>query len=162
MVSNFLLVVPAKGLVEFILPLGSSMWHEFALGLDWSAPDATSDLLETATAIIRAPGCDLATAALILAKAVGAGLHNGTGPACNDAAAAQGFVQWLHGLLRTHVFPARFALPPDDLRFLGRQLGPHGPFPIRYPMFGTRDHRPPYTFRGTRIYRIAPPLVDAG
>lgn len=156
------MVVPTNGLVEFILPLGSSMWHEFALGLDWRAPDATSDLLDAATAIIRAPGCDLATAALILAKAVGAGLHDGSGPACHDDVAARSFVLWLHGLLRTHVFPARFALPPDELRYLGRQLGPHGPFPIRYPMFGTADHHPPYRFQGARIYRNAPRLSRAG
>lgn len=145
-----------QGLTDFLMPLGAAMWHEFALGLDFSDPHATIDLLLAANAITSHPDCDRATAALILAKAAAAGFHRGEAPAGFDGQAARAFAANLADRMVTGAFAtARLALSPEALRTVIRQLGPRGPLPLPPLSLGRSAHRARYGFAGWHPVRHA-------
>jgi hypothetical protein len=146
-----------QGLTAFILPEGPDMWHEFALGVEFAAPCATIDLLMAADAVTAQPTCDHATAALILAKAAGVGFHRGDAPAAYDDQAAHAFANRLtDGMVTGRFATARFGLPPEALRLVIRQLGPHGPLALPPLSLGKGLHRPRYVFEGWHAVRQAP------
>lgn len=139
------------GLAAFLLGEGPDMWHEFALGLDFSCPRATIDLMIAADRIAARPGCDRATAALILAKAAAAGFHRGDCPAAMDAGAGRALVVRLSDALVTGAYrQAKFALPPSALRLVRQELGPRGPLAMPPLSFGHAPHAPRFAFAGWR------------
>jgi hypothetical protein len=143
-----------EGLTAWLVPEGPEMWHEFALGLDFADPRATIDLLIAADAVTRHPDCDRATAALILAKAAGAGFHLGHCPAALDGGAARALVVRLSDALVTGSFPtARRGLPPAALRLVRQMLGPRGPLEMPPLSFGSGPHAPRHVFAGWRPMR---------
>ncbi|MFZ1467691.1 MAG: hypothetical protein WAT09_01805 [Paracoccaceae bacterium] len=151
-----------QGLTACLVPLGPDMWHEFALGLEFSDPHATIDLLLAADAITSHPQCDRATAALILAKAAAAGFHRGEAPAAYDGAAARAFANRLTELMVTGTYAsARFALPPLALRLVIRQLGPHGPLTLPPLSLGHSPHRPRYGFSAWHPVQACPQARSA-
>ncbi|MEZ5798914.1 MAG: hypothetical protein R3D63_16445 [Paracoccaceae bacterium] len=138
-----------QGLAAFLLSETPAMWHEFALGLDFADPHATIDLLLAAHAITRSADCDRATAALILAKATAAGFHRAEAPAAFDAGAARAFALGLAGDIAAGRFArARFALPPEALRLIIRQLGPRGALRLPPLSLGHVPHRARFAFAG--------------
>ncbi len=146
------------GLHNFLAAETPDMWHEFALGLDFADPKATIDLLIAAAAITADPACDRATAALILAKAAAAGFHRGQCPPGFDPSAARAFANRLSDAMVTGAYPnARFALPPEALRLVIRQLGPRGPLPLPPLSLGQTPHRPRCAFVGW--HPVAHPLA---
>ena len=135
------------------------MWHEFALGLDFADPCATIDLLIAADAITARPDCDRATAALILAKVSAAGFHRGQVPKGFDEDAARAFAVRLTDALVTGRFiSARFGLPPEALRLVIRQLGPHGPLSLPPLSLGKAAARARYGFAG---WHAVHPVAEA-
>ena len=147
------------GLTAFLLPEGPDMWHEFALGLEFADPCATIDLLIAADAITAKPECDRATAALILAKAAAAGFHRGEVPKGFDADAARAFaVRLTDALVTGRYTAARFGLPPEALRLVIRQLGPHGPLTLPPLSLGKGAARARYGFAG---WHAVHPLAEA-
>ncbi|WP_395543010.1 hypothetical protein [Neotabrizicola sp. sgz301269] len=145
------LVALPEGLTAFLIAQGPAMWHEFALGLDFRASGVTIDLLLAADRICARPECDRATAALILARAVSAGLHRGVVPPGFDAYAARDFTFGLAKALREGRYAAaRFALPPQDDRRLALLAGSRGPLALPPPALGQAPHDPPYGFAGLR------------
>ena len=140
-----------QGLTAFLMPLGPSMWHEFALGMDFADPHSTIDLLLAADAITTHPDCDRATAALILAKAGAAGFHRGEVPKGYDETAARAFAIRLTDAMVTGGFAAvKYGLPPEALRLVIRQLGPRGPLPLPPLSLGHGAHSPRFGFVGWR------------
>jgi hypothetical protein len=145
------------GLTAFLLPEGPAMWHEFALGLDFTDPAATIDLLLASDAITSDPDCDRATAALILAKCAAAGFHRSTCPPGFDEQAARAFANRLSDALVTGAYSqARYALPPTALRLIAAQLGPNGPLPLPPLRLGRAVHRPRVAFAGWHPVPHAP------
>lgn len=134
-----------RGLTAFLLPEGPDMWHEFALGLDFSDPRASIDLLLAADAITSRAECDRATALLILAKARAAGFHRGECPPGFDGDAARAFAGRLSAALAAGAFPtARFALPPQAQRLVAELAG------LPRQRLGWVAHRPHHGFAGWR------------
>jgi hypothetical protein len=151
------LIPMPDGLTALLLPEGPAMWHEFALGLDFTDPAATIDLLLACDAITCHPDCDRATAALILAKSAAAGFHRSACPPGFDALAARAFANRLSDALVTGAFSqASFALPPAALRLIAAQLGPHGPLPLPPLHLGRAAHHPRFAFAGWRPVPRAP------
>lgn len=134
------------GLTAFLLPEGPQMWHEFALGLDFTDPLATIDLLLAAETITLRDDCDGATAALILAKALQAGFHRGACPAGFVEGATRAFAARLTGALSAgRTQPARLALPPQARALVLAQFAALG-LPVPQP--GRRRHHPRHGFAG--------------
>lgn len=149
------------GLSAFLATEGPDMWHEFALGVEFSEPKGSIDLLIAADQVTRSPNCDRATAALLLAKAAEAGFHRGECPPGFDPMAARAFVVRLTDALLTGAFrQARFALPPTALRLVLKELGPRGPLRLPPMAFGSQPHRPSHDFAGWRP--VAPVALSAG
>jgi hypothetical protein len=139
------------GLAAFLRMEGPDMWHEFAIGVDFTDPRATIDLLIAADQITRHRDCDRATAALLLAKAAVAGFHRGDCPPGFDETAARAFAVRLTDALVTGAYQtARLALPPQALRMVRAELGPRGPLPLPPLAFGSRPHQARYEFAGWR------------
>lgn len=152
-----------QGLTAALLPLGPAMWHDFALSLDWAAPGATVDLLLAADAVTRRPDCDRATAALILARCLGAGFHRGDVPAGFVPEAARAFTIRLQATLAAGRFAvARFGLPPAALRLVQQELGPRGPLPMPPLAFGSHEAEAPFAHDAGRLYPRARALRRAG
>ncbi|NGM44217.1 DUF4274 domain-containing protein [Rhodobacter sp. SGA-6-6] len=140
-----------QGLTAFLLPEGPDMWHEFALGLDFTDPRASIDLLLAADAITSREDCDRATALLILAKARAAGFHCGECPPGFDEDAARAFADRLSAALAAGAFPtARFALPPQAQRLVAGMAG------LPRLRLGWVAHRPHHGFAGWRPVTHAP------
>ena len=143
-----------EGLTAWLVPQGPEMWHEFALGLDFADPCATIDLLIAADAVTRRPDCDRATAALILARAAGAGFHRGLCPPGFDGGAARAFVVRLSDAMVTGAFAeARLGLPPSALRLVRHMLGPRGPLEMPPLSFGSGPHASRHVFACWRPMR---------
>jgi hypothetical protein len=151
-----------EGLHGFLAAQSPDMWHEFALGLDFADPKATIDLLLAAATITTSPACDRATAAVILAKAAAAGFHRGECPPGFDEEAARAFAVRLSDALANGAYQsARFALPPEALRLVTKQLGPRGPLPLPALALGHTPHRPRFAFAGWHPVRHALRAVAA-
>jgi hypothetical protein len=110
-----------QGLLAWMQGQGPEVWHAFARSVRFGAPHATIDLLLTADWISRQPGCDRATAVLLLARAVEAGLETHA-PVAMDDAAAQAFCADLQRRLATGAAPARFALMQTEQRLVARHF----------------------------------------
>lgn len=99
------------GLTAWMQTQGPKVWHAFARGVEFDAPDATIDVLLAAHWIARQPDMDRATGLLMLARALKAGLHI-YAPAAMDDAAARAFCLDLHQRMSLSQATARLPVMP--------------------------------------------------
>jgi len=146
-----------EGLLEWARGQSPDMWHEIACGIDFTAPQASVDLLMTVEWITHQPECCRATALLFLARMVQAGLHvNAPARLAPEAAAA--LVEQLHANLAEGRFPEATYLLNEPQRILvDRNIGPEGalPLPPAALVAGHRHAQPPHVFLGWRPVRPA-------
>ena len=148
------------GLLDWTRAQSSAMWHEMACGVDFADAQATIDLLLAAQWITRQERCCRATALLLLARMVQAGLHQDA-PAQLAPEAARVMTQHLHRRLSEGRFPeARYLLTLAQQELVEDLFGPEGamPLPGTARASGTSLPRPPYAFLGWRPVMALPAL----
>lgn len=149
-----------QGLLAWTRSQGPAMWHEMACGIDFADPHATIDLLMAVQWITRQEACCRATALLLLARMVEAGLHIGA-PAHLAPDAARVMCQHLQRRLAEGRFPeARFQLTLVQRDLVEALLGDKGPMPLPAPVRagGTLLPHPPYAFVGWHPVAALPAL----
>ncbi|NEY90529.1 hypothetical protein [Tabrizicola oligotrophica] len=145
------------GLKAWMQGQGPKVWHAFARGVEFDAPDATIDLLLAAHWIARQPDMDRATGLLLLARALQAGLHFHA-PVAMDDAAARAFCLDLHQRLSLCAAPARLPVMPDEQALIEALSDGRAPLPL--PPTALKSGIAPcaVTFRGNRPHMIATAL----
>ena len=108
---------------------GPKVWHAFARGVEFDAPDATIDVLLAAHWIARQPDMDRATGLLLLARALKAGLHI-YAPVAMDDAAARAFCLDLHQRLSVSDAPARLPVMADEQALIDGLSDGEAPLPL--------------------------------
>lgn len=149
-----------EGLLAWTRGQSPAMWFEIACGIDFAAPEATIDLLLAAQWITRQAECCQATAVLILAKLVAAGLHVAAPPQMAPEA-ARVMVDHLHRRIAAGRFAApRFRLGPVQEALVEAALGPLGALPLAEDRRrgGTERARPTHLFQGWRPVAAVPVL----
>ncbi len=149
-----------EGLLAWTRTQGPDMWHEIACGIDFTDPQATIDLLLTTQWIVRQEGCCRATAVLLLARMVGAGLHLGA-PAHLAPPAGALVARELHRRLAEGRFPvARYRLSAGQQALIQALFGATGPMPLPAAVLrpGRRAAHPPHVFLGWRPCWAPQPL----
>jgi hypothetical protein len=150
-----------EGLLEWTRHQTRDTWHEIARKAEFSAPGATIDLLLALHWISQQPGCDRATALLILTRAAEGALHLKECPPQIAPPAAKAFCRGLHNALKAECFlQENIALSDEDLAAIDAQLGPDGAFPLPEDLrrtSGQMPHRPSYGIVGQRP--VMPPLA---
>ena len=150
-----------NGLTAWMQTQGPKVWHAFARGVDFAAPDATIDLLLAAHWIARQPQMDRATGLLLLARALQAGLHIAA-PAAMDDAAARAFCLDLHQRLSLCATPASLPVMPDEQVLIDGLSKGHGPLPLPQSRLKYGIAPCAVTFHANRPYLIAQALRRAG
>ena len=117
------------GLKAWMQTQGPKVWHAFARGVEFDAPDATIDVLLAAHWIARQPDMDRATGLLLLARALKAGLHI-YAPVAMDDAAARAFCLDLHQRLSLSQAPARLPLMADEQGLIDGLSAGEAPLPL--------------------------------
>ena len=149
-----------QGLLAWTRSQGPAMWHEIASGIDFTDPHATIDLLMTVQWITRRETCCRATALLLLAKMISAGLHQNA-PTQLAPDAARVMCQHLHRRLAEGRFPeAHYLLTlsqRDQIEALFSAAGPMQ-LPQDTRTSGTSLPHPPYAFVGWRPVMAMPAL----
>lgn len=149
------------GLTAWLQTQGPKVWHAFARGVDFAAPDATIDLLLAAHWIARQPDMDRATGLLLLARALKAGLHVAA-PAAMDNAAARAFCRDLHQRLSLCTTPARLSVRPDERALIEGLSKGDGPLPLPHSPLKSGAAPCAVTFHTNRPHFTAQPLRRAG
>jgi hypothetical protein len=149
------------GLKAWMQTQGPKVWHAFARGVEFDAPDATIDLLLAAHWIARQPDLDRATGLLLLARALKAGLHI-YAPVAMDDAAARAFCLDLHQRLSVSDAPARLAVMPEEEALIEGLCDGEAPLPL--PRTALKRGIVPcaVTFKANRPQMIATGLRRAG
>ena len=160
--TGFISALPLfEGLLGWSKRQGRDMWHEIARTADFTDPRATIDLLLTLNWISLQPGCDRATALLILTRALEAGLHRKDCPPQMAPQAAKAFCKGLHHALNADCFiQETLALSEADIAAIDAQLGTEGPFALsldRRRTAGQVAPRPPFAMLAQRP--VLPPLA---
>lgn len=154
-------VALSEGLKSWMQSQGPKVWHAFARGVEFDAPDATIDLLLAAHWIARQPDMDRATGLLLLARALKAGLHI-YAPVAMDDAAARAFCLDLHQRLSLSEAPARLPVMADEQALIDGLSDGEAPLPLP-PTALKRGIAPcAVTFRDNRPQMIANSLRRAG
>lgn len=160
--TGFVTALPlTEGLLEWTRTQSRDMWHEIARTADFGARGASIDLLLALNWISLQPGCDRATALIMLTRAAEAGLHKKNCPAQMVPQAAKAFCKGLHNALNADCFiQENLALSDEDRGAIEAQLGADGPFPLgdaRRRTSGQTPHRPTFAIVGQRP--VMPPLA---
>lgn len=160
--TGFVTAVPlSEGLLDWAKAQPRDMWHEIARKADFTDPRATIDLLLTLNWISLQPGCDRATALLILTRALAAGLHRKDCPVQMAPQAARAFCKGLHHALNADCFiQETLALSDAEMAAIDAQLGTDGPFALcleRRRTAGQIAPCPPFAMLGQRP--VLPPLA---
>ncbi len=160
--AGFVTALPlSEGLLNWAKAQSRDMWHEIARKADFADPRATIDLLLTLNWISLQPGCDRATALLILTRAAEAGLHRKDCPPQMAPQAARAFCKGLHHALTADCFILEtLALTDEDLAAIDAQLGSEGPLALsegRRRTAGQTAARPAFAMAGQRP--VLPPLA---
>ena len=145
------------GLTRWMQGQGPKVWHAFARGVEFDAPDATIDVLMAAHWIARQPDMDRATGLLLLAKALKAGLHIYAPKAMDDRAAAA-FCIDLHHRLSIGAIEARLPVTAEDEALIQGLFGHEAPLPL--PRHALKHGGLPcvYAFAANRPFLIASAL----
>lgn len=122
-------VALTDGLKAWMQGQGPKVWHAFARGVEFDAPDATIDVLLAAHWIARQPDMDRATGLLLLARALKAGLHI-YAPVAMDDAAARAFCLDLHQRLSVSDAPARLPVMADEQALIDGLSDGEAPLPL--------------------------------
>jgi hypothetical protein len=149
-----------QGLLAWTRAQGPAMWHEIACGIDFADTRATIDLLMAVQWITRQENCCRATALMLLARMVAAGLHD-NGPAHLAPEAARVMCQHLHRRLAEGRFPeARYLLTLSQRDLVEALFGAEGPMPLPDAVraSGASLPHPPYAFVGWRPVMAMPAL----
>ena len=149
------------GLTRWMQGQGPKVWHAFARGVEFDAPDATIDVLMAAHWIARQPDMDRATGLLLLARALKAGLHI-FAPVAMDDAAARAFCLDLHQRLSLAEAPARLPVMPDEAALIDGLSDGEAPLPLPRTALKTGIAPCAVTFRTNRPHLIATALRRAG
>lgn len=153
-----------QGLLAWVRSQGPDMWHEFSCGVDFASPQATIDLLMAAQWISRQPDCCRATALLLLARLVQAGIDKAAPPQMAPEA-ARVMVAHLHRRLAEGRFDtAMFRLTMAQETLVVALFGANGamPLPASVLTWGRHVAQPPHAFLGWRPAEAAPVLTDLG
>lgn len=150
-----------EGLAIWMQEQGPKVWHAFARGVEFDAPDATIDLLLAAHWIARQPDMDRATGLLLLARALKAGLHI-FAPVAMDDAAARAFCLDLHQRLSLSEAPARLPVMPDEAALIAGLSDGEAPLPLPHTSLKTGIAPCAVAFRANRPHLIATALRRAG
>jgi hypothetical protein len=148
------------GLKAWMQTQGPKVWHAFARGVEFDAPEATIDVLLAAHWIARQPDMDRATGLLLLARALKAGLHIFAPPAMDDAA-ARAFCLDLHQRLSLSQSEARLPVMPDEHAAIEALFDGEAPLPL--PTCTLKRGIVPcaFAFRANRPHQIAASLRRA-
>ena len=160
-IENTAAVAMPDGLTAWMQTQGPKVWHAFARGVDFAAPDATIDLLRAAHWIARQPDTDRATGLLLLARALKAGLHIAA-PAAMDDAAARAFCLDLHQRLSLCSAPARLPVMPEEQMLIDGLSNGDGPLPLPHSPLRYGIAPCAVTFSANRPHLVAQPLRRAG
>jgi len=150
-----------QGLLAWTRAQGPEMWHELACGVDFADAHATIDLLLAAQWITRQPDCCRATALLLLARMLQAGMHDAAPPQLAPDA-ARVMVAHLHRRLAEGRFAkARFRLTEAQRAVVDAQLGPNSahPLPAAMRTDGALQAEPPHAFLGWRPVAARPVAI---
>lgn len=152
-----------QGLLAWMRTQGPDMWHEFACGVDFRAPEATIDLLMAAQWITRQSDCCRATALMLLARLVQAGIHHAAPPQMAPEA-ARVMVAHLHRRLAEGRFDAAmFRLTLAQQALVQALLGAGGamPLPPAVLTWGRHTAHAPHAFLSWRpVEASAVPAPD--
>lgn len=149
------------GLMAWMQGQGPKVWHAFARGVEFDAPDATIDVLLAAHWIARQPAMDRATGLLLLARALRAGLHI-YAPVAMDDAAARAFCLDLHQRLSLTDAPARLPVMPEEAALIAGLSEGEAPLPLPRVPLKAGILPCSVTFRANRPHHIAAALRRAG
>lgn len=149
------------GLKAWMQTQGPKVWHAFARGVEFDAPDATIDVLLAAHWIARQPDMDRATGLLMLARALKAGLHI-FAPVAMDDAAARAFCLDLHQRMSLSQASVRLPVMPEEQSAIEALFDAEAPLPL--PACDLKRGIVPcaYAFQGNRPHLIATALHRAG
>lgn len=117
------------GLKAWMQTQGPKVWHAFARGVEFDAPEATIDVILAAHWIARQPDMDRATGLLLLARALKAGLHI-YAPIAMDDAAARAFCLDLHQRLSVSDAPARLPVMAQEAALIDGLSDGEAPLPL--------------------------------
>ncbi len=145
------------GLTRWMQGHGPKVWHAFARGVEFDAPDATIDILLAAHWITRQPDMDRATGLLLLAKALKAGLHI-YAPAAMDDGAALAFCIDLHHRLSIGPTDARLPVMPEDAALIAGLFSFEAPLPLQTHALKRGIVPCAFAFIGNRPHLIAASL----
>lgn len=148
------------GLMRWMQGHGPKVWHAFARGVAFDAPDATIDLLLAAHWIVRQPDMDRATGLLLLARALKAGLHI-FAPAAMDDHAASAFCIDLHHRLSVGATEARLPVMPEDAALIEALFNHEAPLPLPATALKCGIVPCAFAFIGNRPHLIASSLRRA-
>lgn len=148
------------GLMRWMQGHGPKVWHAFARGVEFDAPDATIDLLLAAHWIVRQPDMDRATGLLLLARALKAGLHVFAPPAMDDRAASA-FCIDLHHRLSVGATEARLPVMPEDAALIEGLFSHEAPLPLPATALKRGIMPCAFSFIGNRPHLIASSLRRA-
>lgn len=153
-------VAMPHGLQAWMQTQGPKIWHAFARGVEFDAPDATIDVLLAAHWIARQPDMDRATGLLMLARALKAGLHIFAPPAMDDTA-ARAFCLDLHQRLLLSQAEARLPVMPEDQATIETLFREEAP--LRLPASALKRGIVPcaYAFHANRPHQITAALRRA-
>ena len=159
-IENTAAVAMPDGLTAWMQTQGPKVWHAFARGVDFAAPDATIDLLLAAHWIARQPDTDRATGLLLLARALKAGLHIAA-PAAMDDAAARAFCLDLHQRLSLSQTEARLPIAPEDHAAIDALSHAEAPLPLPASALKRGALPSAYSFHANRPHLITAALRRA-